>query len=777
MELKTYFAQDAAGNTLGNATCYLYERGTEILASGLRKANGVTLANPFTTDATGLIQFAAANGLYDLRVTSAARDYRIAVQCNDVTDTISSVEAAASRAESARDVAQLSAGLKASIAEGLESTGDGHYFSVPAGGANDYLVLYQNKGGQAVEKGRYPSATAVQDVLGMIRAASLNQPYLSVVDEAGHVRFEADNAGGFGTREAYLGPEGLVTEALEAGESSRDGFHVTDDDGYVLFEVGADGTLMALSTETQESRSATFRSNRFELDNAVLQDAQGSHVQFVDEWGFVGMQLNPDGGLEATGAASEQASEAATLQLAARDAENLAASAAIRGTFNTEVQRPVCTYNHFLMYGQSLSTGFEGWPALSKTAQGGNLMFGGSPRPSETATAQFLPLGGAALNPLVAVTQAANGGSILNDAAVAALAPGAANEGESAEVGAMNFARKQFLQYHGLGADPSRKFVVSNCGVAGRSVEQLSKGASPELFKRLLQAAQGVKQIATTEGVTYCVPAILWMQGENNYGGAGGSDATKDGYKAKLKAQAAIWKADIAQGVAGQSNPPAVVTYQTGASYTVDTNDLAIGMAQWELAKEERNWFLATPIYPYTDKGGHLDANGYRWVGMQLGKVLHRVVTLGQQWKPLSPRRATVSGREILVDFHVPCPPLVFDTPYVQLTATSYAEKGFRILDDSGVVPVSAVELAASTIVRIRLGRDTSGAVRVQYGTKAATDGNGNLRDSDDTVASENYVYTAGSGQYAGANIPALIDKPYPLHNWCIAFSITADLI
>lgn len=35
--------------------------------------------------------------------------------------------------------------------------------------------------------------------------------------------------------------------------------------------------------------------------------------------------------------------------------------------------------------------------------------------------------------------------------------------------------------------------------------------------------------------------------------------------------------------------------------------------------------------------------------------------------------------------------------------------------------------------------------------------------------ATENYVYTAGSGQYADENIPELVDKPYPLENWAWA--------
>lgn len=109
MELKNYFAQDTEGNVLAEATCYLYLRGTENLAAGLLRANGLPLANPFVADAFGLIQFAAPSGLYDLRVVKGSRDYRLGVQCLDVKETLVQAQAAAGQAEAARDKAQLSA--------------------------------------------------------------------------------------------------------------------------------------------------------------------------------------------------------------------------------------------------------------------------------------------------------------------------------------------------------------------------------------------------------------------------------------------------------------------------------------------------------------------------------------------------------------------------------------------------------------------------------------------------------------------------------------------
>lgn len=92
MELKNFFAQDDVGNILSEATCYVYVRGTESLVTSLQNANGVALVNPFTANQQGLIQFAAPNGLYDLRVVKGNRDNRIRVQCNDVTDTLAEMQ-------------------------------------------------------------------------------------------------------------------------------------------------------------------------------------------------------------------------------------------------------------------------------------------------------------------------------------------------------------------------------------------------------------------------------------------------------------------------------------------------------------------------------------------------------------------------------------------------------------------------------------------------------------------------------------------------------------
>ncbi|WP_417777086.1 hypothetical protein [Stutzerimonas xanthomarina] len=116
MELKNYFAQNAAGDVLPDAVAYLYEPGTTTLVAGLQNAAGQPIGNPVAADDKGLLQFAAPNGTYDLRVTAPGREYTLRIQCNDVTDSLAAAEAAAASAAASRIVAEDAAELAGLVA-------------------------------------------------------------------------------------------------------------------------------------------------------------------------------------------------------------------------------------------------------------------------------------------------------------------------------------------------------------------------------------------------------------------------------------------------------------------------------------------------------------------------------------------------------------------------------------------------------------------------------------------------------------------------------------
>ncbi|WP_217476664.1 sialate O-acetylesterase [Stutzerimonas stutzeri] len=428
-------------------------------------------------------------------------------------------------------------------------------------------------------------------------------------------------------------------------------------------------------------------------------------------------------------------------------------------------------YNHIVTFGQSLASAAEGWPALSKKPGYDNLMLGDSTRSATFSGDRFVPVGGAAFKPLRAVVQLKRDPKVLLDsAAVAALKPHDQEEGESVEVGALNMARHLYLQDKGLDADPAHLLVASNAATSGRSIAQLSKVGGTQEYKRVLQAVDQARQVAESSGASYSLSAFFWLQGEYDYAEVQGGINDKQRYKTALRQLRDDLYRDTARAF-GQVQMPAFISYQTDAKTSVVNGSLDIGMAQWELAREEPNWYLAGPVYPYVDQGTHLTANGYRWFGQMLGKVYHQVVVQRRGWQPLSPLGATQEGREILIDFHVPHPPLAFSEPYIGHQAQMIENYGFVITDDQGKVPVENIEAAADTVLRLVTARDLVGTPTIRYASQAAG-GAGELHDSDPTVADAQYEYLPDEGMPAEANIDVLVGKPYPLQNWCIAFEL-----
>lgn len=83
METKNYFSTDAAGNIIPGAQVYVNLPGTSSPAPGITNINGAPLANPFTAASSGLVQFKAPDGEYDLRVVGGGREFTIRIQCFD----------------------------------------------------------------------------------------------------------------------------------------------------------------------------------------------------------------------------------------------------------------------------------------------------------------------------------------------------------------------------------------------------------------------------------------------------------------------------------------------------------------------------------------------------------------------------------------------------------------------------------------------------------------------------------------------------------------------
>ncbi|MDL2262998.1 right-handed parallel beta-helix repeat-containing protein, partial [Bacteroidales bacterium OttesenSCG-928-I21] len=261
----------------------------------------------------------------------------------------------------------------------------------------------------------------------------------------------------------------------------------------------------------------------------------------------------------------------------------------------------------------------------------------------------------------------------------------------------------------------------------------------------------------------------------------------KDAYKELLITLKNNMQQDAMESY-GQSEKPLFITYQVGAQYTSGIQ-LNIGMAQLEASNEHSDIICAGPIYPMTDVGGHLDGNGYRWYGEMLGKVYYKTKILGEDFKPLQPKRLAKdknNPKKIYITYHVPEPPLVLD----EKTLKKETNFGFNIYKNNRVQSIAGVEIINDTTVAITSFSDLSdGKIAVAYGG-ASTRGHGNLRDSDpyqsffnyenpDQKDNEgNFVFDHGSkaslvppsGEPKGNDGKVIYGKPYPLYNFSVAF-------
>jgi len=109
---------------------------------------------------------AAVDSNVSVTAANVALTYANLVKSNqalaDATTQASSAIAAKTSAETARDAAVLSSGIYATISDGLAATTNGKYFSVPSTVNTEYLILYKNTSGSAVEVQRYPSVAAIE---------------------------------------------------------------------------------------------------------------------------------------------------------------------------------------------------------------------------------------------------------------------------------------------------------------------------------------------------------------------------------------------------------------------------------------------------------------------------------------------------------------------------------------------------------------------------------------------------------------------------------------
>lgn len=375
------------------------------------------------------------------------------IQADRASSFSAQAEAQAVRAEVACDAAQLSAGVYATTAAGLAATTNGQYFSVPSGASSEYLILYQNSSGTAVEVKRYPSAEAFQAL-----RQNYSGPAFVVTDQNDHKVLEVQRAGGLRTKLVNLTGSTTVAGNLDIQAG-----------GSIASEPGSD---------------VTFRSDgTVETDDAVVGKLTGNkHYLFAvtDEQGNAILAVNALGQLVAN--------------------FDLVPTSPVTPVTPVVPTGRVYDYsvNQIFGYGQSLSVG-QATPAISTSQNYDNLMFYRGMRPQYDYTGETAAQWYASLVP-----------------AIEAQSPTQSVLAETPSMGTADMIKELILSEDGKSYTQHQyQILISTPGYGATTIGQLSKGGTH--FARMVEQATYGKTLANAAGKTHAVQAVTWTQGESDY--------------------------------------------------------------------------------------------------------------------------------------------------------------------------------------------------------------------------------------------------------------------
>lgn len=682
-----------------------------------------------------------------LSADSAAQSADAAFKFSREAKTVTVVASdAADRAEAAADNAQniadantyyTSATDPDGTLAGLAGTPNGKYFRVGQGPGNGFKY-YLNNDGIALEVADSVGSAAIQEIINQLQNSDIG-PEVAFTDAVGRTH-------------TFIQDGDITTKKLKLIGSDGQDVWLSDDFGRRIALARKHNGIILTEADGLATNTITIEPNDSE------------RLEMGDQFGR----------RKVIGSSGSQPPDTATwLKDAIQRMEVVALQSRERVmTRGNNIARLIAEYIIFLFTGQSLSSGTESFPSLSKTQPTDSKMLGDSVMPASPVNPAFVPRGGVALKPLIATCCDADGNA-LTDEEVAQVAPGTIVYGESPAVAAVNGLRRLYLDGISKPSDPDKIFIAAASGVGGRTAAQLSKGATPNLYQRNVDAMNIVKGIADTDGKTFQVGAFNDKQGENDY-----PNTPKQDFKDIKNKYYDDLQSDRPANPDGRNT--AIFITQTGASYTRDENHLSIGMAQLELSNERDDVFMIGGYYPYTNKvSGHLDSNGARNLGDKEAEIKYRVLVLGQDWKPMQPLQAVHHERDAIIALHAPVVPLQFAAPYVGSVTQTWADKGLTAFDEVdgalSVIGIISVERAATSCVHVKLEREPVGNLVFRYADKNFHGGNGMICDSSNGLSPVKYTYLPNSGMYPEANIPDLVNKPYDRRNWCVAFEITAE--
>lgn len=254
--------------------------------------------------------------------------------------------------------------------------------------------------------------------------------------------------------------------------------------------------------------------------------------------------------------------------------------------------------------------------------------------------------------------------------------------------------------------------VHSAVGEDGQGMIFLKKNAVPKginghSYEAAMIETKAIKRLAKAASKTYGIGAIIVTHGE--------TDAGNTNYEKELRQLWQDYNTDL-PAITGQKEKIQMIVSQQNSC----ADHSASALAQWKISDDyPADMVCSGPKYQYhSTEGIHLTADCYRQLGEKYAQVFYERVILGKDWRPLEPTNVARTNTVITVRYHVPVPPLVWDTSFEgphQSIPEWKDRKGFEVTKATGEkVAIASVAIADDAVV-ITCASDPGPGARVGY--------------------------------------------------------------
>jgi hypothetical protein len=303
---------------------------------------------------------------------------------------------------------------------------------------------------------------------------------------------------------------------------------------------------------------------------------------------------------------------------------------------------------------------------------------------------------------------------------------------------AQRAGERDYVQIHTVVGENGQGMSVIDKAATEVDVGATSTGRA---YAATVFEASAIERLAAAAGKTYGIGAIVLTHGE--------TDAGNTQYEAQMLQLWSDYNQDLSAITGQRTTFPLITSQQHGIPFAAGQQ---FGMpvsttAEWQIGNDHPEAAVCSGPkyqYPYAADDLHLVMHGYELLGEKYGEVYFQRVVLGRPWQPLQPIAVHRLGRVVAVQFHVPDPPLAWDTtlPEPHQTAlTQWAKgRGFELRQGATPIAISAVLIVGDAVLIVAAADVPAGAT---VGYAATSDGValpgvsvrwGKLRDSDRTV-------------------------------------------